>query len=479
MAFDTRINIDNPLFNTDSYKASMSVQYPPGTEYIRSYISSRGGVFDEVMFAGLQPFINNVLSIRITKQDVALANKMWTAHGEPFPFDKWMHIVDKHDGKLPVHIQAVKEGKLIPVKNVLVTIVNTDPECYWLTTWLETAMLRAVWYMSDVATKSYNIKKIIAQYLEKSGDIAGLPWKLHDFGARGSHSNESASLGAAAHLFNFMGTDTFVGIIRILNDYLGDIDNIGSIGNSIPAGEHSTVTSWGKAGEIDAYFNFVKQFSKPGSVYAVVSDSYDIYNACRMWSTGDLKDAVVNSGGVCVLRPDSGHPTEVLPKMMEILGENFGYTINANGYKVLNHVRVIWGDGINQQSIRSILFQMVDILKWSADNFAFGMGGALLGASLRDDQKWAMKCSQAGIRRNGVLEWIDVFKDPITDSSKSSLKGDVVIVQNNEVYRTCRREEIVDGDVNQLETKFRNGDTPNQLNIIEIRGYANEPFAVA
>ena len=461
-----KINIDNILFNTDSYKVSMHVQYPPGTEFIRSYISSRGGVFDEVMFAGLQPFLKNVLAMKITREDVLLADKLWSIHGEPFPLEKWLYIVEKYDGKLPLHIKAVKEGSVIPVKNVLVTIVNTDPECYWLTTWVETAMLRAVWYMTDVATKSYQIKKILKSYLEKSGDISGLPFKLHDFGARGAHSNESASLGAAAHLFNFMGTDTFVGILRLMNDYSASIEEIGF---SIPAGEHSTVTSWGRSGEIDAYFNFVKQFSKPGSIYAVVSDSYDIYNACKMWSTGDLKDAVIKSGGKLVIRPDSGDPLIVLPKMLHILGENFGFTVNSKGYKVLNHVAVIWGDGINKQSIEAILRTMVDLHGWSADNFAFGMGGALLGASQRDDQKWAMKCSQAGIRKNGILEWVDVFKDPITDSSKSSLKGDVILVKNQESIRTIRREDIAIDDVQLLESKFIDGELFNLLSLSEIR----------
>jgi nicotinamide phosphoribosyltransferase len=461
-----KINIDNILFNTDSYKVSMSEQYPPGTEYIRSYISSRGGVFDEVMFAGLQPFLKNVLSMRITREDVLLADKLWKIHGEPFPLEKWLYIVDKCDGKLPLKISAVKEGTVVPVKNVLLTIINTDPECYWLTTWVETAMLRAVWYMTDVATKSFQIKKVLQTYLEKSGDPNGLMFKLHDFGARGAHSNESASLGAAGHLFNFMGTDTFVGILRLINDYDAAIEEVGF---SIPAGEHSTVTSWGKTGEIDAYFNFVKQFSKPGSIYAVVSDSYDIYNACEMWSTGELKEAVIAGGGKLVIRPDSGDPLVVLPKMLHILGDNFGFTVNSKGYKVLNHVAVIWGDGINKQSIEAILRTMVDLHGWSADNFAFGMGGALLGSSQRDDQKWAMKCSQAGIRKNGKLEWFDVFKDPVTDSSKSSLKGDVILVKNHGEIRTIRREEILISDIAMLELKFIDGEIVNSIKFPDIR----------
>jgi nicotinamide phosphoribosyltransferase len=103
-----------------------------------------------------------------------------------------------------------------------------------------------------------------------------------------------------------------------------------------------------------------------------------------------------------------------------ILGEKFGYTTNAKGYKVLNNVRLIQGDGVNEHTIRMILggFQAYG---WSADNIAFGMGGALLQQVDRDTQKFAMKCSSAKI--NG--EWVDVQKDPITDSGKKSKAGRV------------------------------------------------------
>jgi nicotinamide phosphoribosyltransferase len=256
--------------------------------------------------------------------------------------------------------------------------------------------------------------------LEKSGDPSTIDFKLHDFGARGVSSMESAGIGSAAHLVNFMGTDTISGVLFAREYY-----NAGIAGFSIPAAEHSTITSWGRDNEVKAYSNMVSQFGKPGALLAVVSDSYDIYEACRMWST-ELKQQVIDSGATVVIRPDSGDPVEVLPKMMRILGEGFGYTTNAKGYKVLNNVRLLWGDGINQLSVRSILGVVVDLNGWSIDNLAFGMGGALLQQLDRDTQQFAMKCSAAEI--NG--EWVDVFKDPITDSGKVSKKGRVTLWTN-------------------------------------------------
>jgi nicotinamide phosphoribosyltransferase len=410
----------NLILNTDSYKVSMFKQYPAGTTGVYSYIESRGGRYDRTVFFGLQAFIKEYLLDPITQADIEIADEILTLHGEPFNRAGWQYILDKHNGYLPVVIRGVPEGTVVPVKNVLATIENTDPECFWLTTWLETALLRAIWYPTTVATQSKYIKNILVDYLEKSGDPTSIGFKLHDFGARGVSSMESGGIGGAAHLVNFMGTDNITGIL-----YAREYYNAGVAGFSIPAAEHSTITSWGRAGEVKAYSNMVAQFGKPGALLAVVSDSYDIYEACRMWGT-ELKQQVIDSGATVVIRPDSGDPVEVLPKMFNILGETFGYTTNDKGYKVLNNVRMLWGDGINQMSIQSILRTVVDMRGWSADNLAFGMGGALLQQLDRDTQQFAMKCSAAEI--NG--KWVDVFKDPITDKVKASKKGRVTLWTN-------------------------------------------------
>ena len=410
----------NLILNTDSYKVSMFKQYPAGTTGVYSYIESRGGRYDQTVFFGLQAFIKEYLLEPISQRDIDIADEILTAHGEPFNRAGWQYILDKHRGYLPVVIRAVPEGTVVPVKNVLATIENTDPECFWLTTWLETALLRAVWYGTTVATQSWTIKQVILDYLERTGDPSTIDFKLHDFGARGVSSMESAGIGAAAHLVNFMGTDTITGVLFAREYY-----NAGISGFSIPAAEHSTITSWGRDGEVKAYENMVKQFGRAGSILAVVSDSYDIYNAAsKLWGE-DLRQRVIDSGATVVIRPDSGDPVEVNRRLVEILGEKFGYTVNAKGFKVLNNVRLIQGDGINELTVRSILGAFM-AMGWSADNIAFGMGGALLQIVDRDTQKFAMKCSAAEV--NG--KWIDVVKDPVTDSGKKSKAGRVTLWTN-------------------------------------------------
>jgi nicotinamide phosphoribosyltransferase len=461
----------NLILNTDSYKVSMFKQYPAGTTGVYSYIESRGGCYDQTVFFGLQAFIKEYLLEPISQGDIDIADEILTAHGEPFNRAGWQYILDTHRGYLPVVIRAVPEGTVVPVKNVLATIENTDPECFWLTTWLETALLRAVWYGTTVATQSYTIKQVILDYLEKTGDPTTIDFKLHDFGARGVSSLESAGIGGAAHLVNFMGTDTITGILFAREYY-----NAGVAGFSIPAAEHSTITSWGRDGEVDAYRNMLNQFARAGSVLAVVSDSYDIYNAAsKLWGE-ELRQQVIDSGATVVIRPDSGDPVEVNRRLVEILGEKFGYTVNAKGFKVLNNVRLIQGDGINELTVRSILGAFM-AMGWSADNIAFGMGGALLQAVDRDTQKFAMKASSACI--NG--EWRDVVKDPVTDAGKKSKAGRVTLWTNSGAeFATGVTEPTgwtdrgIGGWTEALEEVYRDGKLIKEIDFATVRANARK-----
>jgi nicotinamide phosphoribosyltransferase len=461
----------NIILNTDSYKVSMFKQYPQGTTGVYSYIESRGGRYDRTVMFGLQAFIKEYLLEAITQSDIDIADEILTAHGEPFNRAGWQYILDKHNGRLPVVIRSVPEGTVVPVSNVLATIENTDPECFWLTTWLETALLRAVWYGTTVATQSYTIKQVIKDYLERTGDPSTIDFKLHDFGARGVSSLESAGIGGAAHLVNFMGTDTVSGVLFAREYY-----NAGIAGFSIPAAEHSTITSWGRDNEVEAYRNMLRQFARPASILAVVSDSYDIFNAVnKLWGE-ELRQEVIDSGATVVIRPDSGDPVEVNRKLVEILGEKFGYTTNAKGFKVLNNVRLIQGDGINELTVRSILGAFM-AMGWSADNIAFGMGGALLQIVDRDTQRFAMKASSACI--NG--EWVNVQKDPVTDSGKRSKAGRVTLWTNSGgefasgvTAPTGWTDRGIGGWTEALEEVYRDGKLVKEITFDEVRANARK-----
>lgn len=459
----------NIILNVDSYKASHFLQYPPGTEYVFSYVESRGGEFGAVLHFGLQAYIKEYLLRPITKDDVIDAKHFCKKHGVPFNEKGWMYIVDKHDGKLPIEINSVLEGTVVPTGNVIVTVENTDPECYWLTSYVETSILRAIWYPSTVATISHEIKKVILEYMHKTSDTEDVSFKLNDFGARGVSSLESAELGGMGHLISFQGTDNIPACLAVAEYYRSNE----MPGFSIPAAEHSTITSWGRDAEAQAYANMLEKYAKPGSLVAVVSDSYDIFHAVEFIWGEQLKQKVVDSGAMVVIRPDSGNPVDVVHKCAEILDKKFGSVVNNKGFKVLNNVRIIQGDGINLESIKAILGRLA-INNFSAENVAFGMGGALLQHMNRDTQKYAMKCS--AIRVNG--EWRDVFKDPITDIVKKSKKGRLMLYRNKETgefFTGPLAHGLSPNDKleTMLQTVYRNGELLINQSFDEIKGRAS------
>src|SRR6202163_3007371 len=277
----------NPILNTDSYKLTHWWQYPPDTRHIYSYVESRGGMFDETLMAMLQYIVQSNFAGQVfTMQDVEEARRIAHAHFQRHPqsfnCDGFKSLYAKHGGRLPLRIRAVKEGRVVKSHNALITIENTDPEFYWLTNWAETVLLQ-VWYPITVATLSRAIKQIIGEALVRTGDPSLLPYKLHDFGFRGVSSRESAAIGGAAHLFNFLGTDTLAAIELLQQYYAADMP-----GFSIPASEHSTITAWGREHEVQVYENMLD--NAPEGVLACVSDSYNIFDAVRNLWGGKLRD---------------------------------------------------------------------------------------------------------------------------------------------------------------------------------------------
>lgn len=464
---------DNILTLTDSYKATHWKQYPKGTTRVYSYLESRGGKFNNTLFYGLQYFIKQYLTGEVvTEEKIQRAKKFWDAHLGPGFFNEagWRHILVKHNGRLPVRIKAVPEGTVVPTSNVLVTVENTDPEVPWLTNYLESILLQ-VWYPITVGTLSREVKKVFVEYLKKttSYDSEGIKsvisFMLHDFGFRGVSSVESAGLGGSAHIINFMGTDTAAGILLAQDFY--NTEN--PLAFSIPASEHSTITSWTEPLEVKAMENMLDQY--PTGLVACVSDSFDIIRACRDYWGTKLRDKILNRDGRLVIRPDSGDPVQTLRQVFNILWDKFGGTVNEKGFKVIDpHVRVIQGDGVNYESIREILDMMVEE-RFSVENIAFGMGGALLQKVDRDTQKFAFKCSSITI--NG--ENVDIRKNPIeinergerVTSFKKSKGGELKLTYENGEWIT--KEESHDEIGDNLVEVFKNGSIMKEYTFEEIR----------
>jgi len=453
----------NLILATDSYKQSHFLQYPPEARIICAYAEARLNDFsDEILFLGLQPFLLDYLSTPVTIADVDEAEAICTAHGVPFNRQGWDSIVTDHGGFLPIEIKALPEGSVVPTGLPLLQVQNTDERMPWLATFIETALLRAIWYPTTVGTLSRKCKAIIRAGLEKSSDDVDqqLPFKLHDFGARGVSSGESAALGGLAHLVNLMGSDTLEAIVAARRYYNADM-----AGFSIPAAEHSTMTSWGPDREQAAYENMLDAFDGEGSIVAVVSDSYDLNNAVSEIWGAILRDKVLGRIGTLVVRPDSGDPIETPLRTVTTLWDRFGGTINSKGYRVLNpKVRVIQGDGMNFQSIKKLVDRMIEE-GFAIDNIAFGMGGGLLQLVNRDSLRFAMKAN-AMKDANGI--WHDISKRPLTDPTKASKAGQQAVVRKGAKLIAARLDSI-DPAQDLLVPVWRDGELLVRHSFDEVR----------
>ncbi len=463
---------ENLLLLADAYKYSHHKLYYPGTTQVYSYLESRGGKFPGTVFYGLQYFLKEYLAGQaFTQADLDEAKEfMPEVFGRDDVFDasKFQYILDKHNGYLPVRIKAVPEGTEVPVSNVLMTIENTDPNCYWLTNFLETLLMQ-IWYPCTVATISKEVKKVVTQYYQETASEAakaGIDFVLNDFGFRGVSSVESAGLGGSAHLTNFLGSDNIAASVFVKRYYQAEK----VYGASIPATEHSICTLLGKAGELDIFKHVVNTF--PTGIIACVSDSYDIFKACAEYWGEELKAQLLARDGVLVIRPDSGDPAMTLLKIFEILFDKFGYSLNEKGYKVLPpQVRVIQGDGVNYDAIKHIYTQL-KAAQISAENLVFGMGGALLQKLDRDTQKFALKCSYAKMNGEDVI----VQKSPremdangnITGSFKKSKGGRLKLIQEKNSFRTVQEHECPELE-DELVTVFENGKIVREQTFEEIR----------
>jgi len=441
------------LWNTDGYKPSHIFQYPPDMVGYYGYMEARSSkVFEEHVVFGLQIAILREIVDKVpTVREILEAATKFKKIGASFNTEAWLKLVQKYPNHFPIEIQALPEGTVIPVGTPYMILKSTDPEFAWLPGYLESIFVRN-WYPSTVATLSYHVKKMLREYMIRDGsDMSTLPFKLHDFGGRGVSSYESGAIGGAAHLLNFMGSDTFVASEVIEDIYLEDSSNFI---RTIAAAEHSTITSWGRENEIQAYRNMLQKF--PNSIFAVVIDSYDVFNAAeKIWGE-ELKTEVLNSNSWVVLRPDSGEPVVVLQKLLNILSTKFGYTTNSKGFKKINNVSIIQGDGVNYDSIRSIL-EMLHLEGFSVDNICFGMGGALLQKVDRDTLGFALKMSSI-TRSGGVAH--PVYKDPVTDIGKKSKFGELTVRSdgNGGFLTLCNGKELEPTNLSRaMNIIYKNG----------------------
>lgn len=484
----------NFILNVDSYKTGHDAMMKDGVIGLESNIVARKPTkyTSHVVMMGLEIYLQEYLDITITTADIDEAELETTERGDDFDREFWEHIVNVHGGKLPLHIRAIPEGTVVPVGVPLVRSFSTDPRVKVIASYIETQLQRAVQFPTTVASNARSIKVFLADVMERHAGHRFVDYHLHNFGDRSASSYESAILAGISHAVVFNGSDCLAAnryikaYYRTTNAYL----------SSVTASEHSATCSNSDADKRDDFNMAIKmvrlwekkveKYIANGSVgvppiVSVVIDTYDAKRFVRDFIGTKLKATIEEIGKRCpgaklVMRPDSGDPTTMPIEILEILMEKFGSTVNANGYSVLpGYIGVIQGDGINEESIRTIV-ENLEAKMYSLENIVFGMGGKLVHPEKgRDTYSFAMKGSAQQLA-DGT--WEDLFKDPITDVGKRSLRGRVTTYECTSSGKILA-ERIELQEVNpflrdMMVDMYINGEIMNLSSFDDVRARANK-----
>jgi len=436
------------LLLCDFYKVSHKEQYPDKTEVVYSTWTPRAsrleGV-DKVVAFGFQGFIKKYLVnffeenfFSRSKDDVIKEYSRYiknTLGVEP----NATHIEELHDlGYLPLHIKAVDEGTLVPLRVPMLTIHNTDPRFYWLTNYIETLASCEMWLPTTSATIANEYRKLLEECaMETVGSTEGVGFQGHDFSMRGMGCLEAAMSSGAGHLLSFEGTDTIPAIAYAENFYNANIENE-LVGTSIPATEHSVMCANGRD-EFASYKRIITDIYPSGFV-SIVSDTWDLWKVISD-VIKPLKDNIMARDGRVVVRPDSGDPVKIVcgdsdaPEgslarkgVVECLWDIFGGTTTEKGFKLLDsHIGCIYGDAITLSRCKEIC----DKLKakgFASTNMVYGIGSFTYQYNTRDTFGFALKSTLCVIDGDEV----QIFKDPVTDDgTKKSAKGAVKLLMKD------------------------------------------------
>ena len=478
----------NDALMTDFYKTDHRRQYPDGTTKVYSNLTpriSRMKNVDEVVVFAVQYFTKKYLINDFNKnffwqpKAAIIADyqrRMDTALGKGAITTT--HLEALHDlGYLPLHIKALPEGTVTPLKIPVLTITNTHPDFAWLPNFLETILSNVLWHPITSATIAYQYRKLLDAFAKETSDIPEfVDWQGHDFSMRGQTSFESSMVSAGAHMTSFTGTDTIPGI-DFLEHYYGADAESELIGGSVPATEHSVMCLGGQETEFDTYKRLITEVY-PKGIVSIVSDTWN-YWAVLNETIRTLKPEIMARDGKVVIRPDSGDPVKIIlgdkdskdefanKGTMQILWDIFGGTINSKGYKQLDsHIGVIYGDSITLERAEAIVSGLKE-QGFASTNIVFGIGSYTYQYVTRDTFGFAMKATYGEV--NGQAK--EIFKDPLTDGGvKKSAKGLLHVGRDSQgklILTECVTES--EEKTGELRTVFLDGNIHNEDTLDDIR----------
>lgn len=476
---------------TDFYKIGHTEQYPPGTQYVYSTWIPRASMIsdiDRVVAFGFQSFIQTFLIDYFAehffgrpKDEVIAEYRRMIKHTLMITNPKTDHMEYLHGlGYLPLLIKAVPEGTKVPLRVPMLTIENTDPNCFWLTNAVESLFSCEIWHMCTSATIANSYREILEGWAEKTGaPMEGVGFQAHDFSFRGLEGVEAVAKSGAGHLLSFVGTDNIPSICYHEAYYGANVETE-LVGTSIAATEHAVMCAHGR--DEVATLRFLMELY-PTGMFSCVMDTWDLWNVLTEVFPY-CKDEIMARDGRVVIRPDSGDPVDIIcgerggdgahpsaKGVIELLWDTFGGEINHKGFKVLDpHVGCIYGDSITRERADAICARLA-AKGFCSSNIVFGVGSYTYQYNTRDTFGFALKSTW--VMRDGTE--YNIFKDPVTDNgTKKSLTGRVVVGIDPAKGMTVmdglsEKEQDVFVDVDQLRPVFLNGTPASIQTLAEIR----------
>ena len=489
----------NPILLSDSYKQFHWMMYPAGITKLYSNFTARSFKHlkvDRAVFFGLQYYLKEYMvdqwqrnffdkPFEEVEKEFKRFHKYFSQYDMPTEHIRKLHNL----GYLPIRIKALPEGAKVKEKIPFFTITNTHKDFAWLVNFLETQMSTCIWDYCVNITIAHEYHKILTKWADKTcDDRSFVQWQGHDFSQRGRTSTETTFAQMGHLAAGFTGTDTITSVLAAEKIYNANMENE-LIASSVPATEHSVMTSYGKEDEIVAFERMLDLF--PNGIISVVSDSFDLWLVCTFFMI-KLKDKILARNGKLVIRPDSGDPVDIVcgvntagpdydknyavytveqtKGVVELLWDAFGGTINSKGYKVLDsHIGVIYGDSISRERAEAIC-RRLEAKGFASNNVVFGIGSYTYNYNTRDSLGIAVKstyCEVDGEARN-------IFKDPVTDDGmKKSARGllRIDLVEGEYVLRDEVTEEEEAGG--ELKVVYENGKLLVDHTLQEIRNRVN------
>ena len=491
----------NPLLLTDGYKTGHHQQYPKGTTLVYSNFTPRSNKYapkgcEQLVSFGQQMIVKQIHDafanefFNRPKDEVCGEMKRELSMYLNTDYDV-SHFEALHDlGYLPIHIKAIEEGSLVPMKVPVLTIYNTNPDFYWITNYLETIISNLLWKPMTSATIAYQYRKVLTKWQEKTDAERGwfIDWQGHDFSMRGMDSVDAVISSGLGHLTSFSGSDSLPTIFGARKFY----NETGFVAGSVNATEHSVMCAGTKEDEVGTFRNLMQTY--PTGILSIVSDTWDLWKVCTEHVVA-LKEEIMARDGKLVIRPDSGDPVDILcgkgiyqsgdrlltneeidsdvyaPEfkgVIELLWDVFGGTINEQGYKVLDsHIGAIYGDSITIDRANEICARL-EAKGFASTNIVLGVGSFTYQFNTRDTFGFAMKATYVEVEGEGR----EIFKNPITDDgTKKSATGLLSVFKGEDdlVYQLHDHCDWATEAKGELQTIYKNGQFENQTTLAEVR----------